>query len=240
MPHECVECGEVFDDGADEVFDGCPDCGATKFFYVKEVAEDELEKDRLEEDVSPAKEPEPASAPAESTAQTRARNETHSPEDETEEDEKADPWSEDVDEVSTKTDATTDETTSTTKTPTAHDTTETTPTQDSKTTDDDIVEAESEYEKSFGGKLDDTDGETTSDEAKPEPDKLTTSGGRRYRRARPDEARRRLMDEFETIRIVEPGSYELNLMNLYEEDEKIIALQEDGRYQVSLPSTIDD
>jgi predicted nucleic acid-binding Zn-ribbon protein len=48
------------------------------------------------------------------------------------------------------------------------------------------------------------------------------------------------MDQFETIRIVEPGSYELNLMNLYEEDEKIIALQEDGRYQVSLPSTFDD
>jgi predicted nucleic acid-binding Zn-ribbon protein len=238
MPHECVECGEVFDDGADEVFDGCPDCGATKFFYVKEVPEDEPEKDGP--DAPPAEEPEPASAPAESTAQTRARNETHNPEEETEEDEKADPWSEDVDEVSTKTDATTAETTTTTETPTSHETTETTPTQDTKTTDDDIVEAESEYEKSFGGKLDDTNGETTSDEAKPEPDQLTTSGGTKFRRARPEEARRRLMEQFETIRIVEPGSYELNLMNLYEEDEKIIALQEDGRYQVSLPSTIDD
>jgi len=37
MPHECVDCGDVFDDGSDEVFDGCPSCGATKFFYVKEV-----------------------------------------------------------------------------------------------------------------------------------------------------------------------------------------------------------
>ena len=239
MPHECVECGEVFDDGADEVFDGCPDCGATKFFYVKEVAEDELEKDRLEEDAPPVEESEPASAPAESTAQTRARNETHIPEEETEEDEKADPWSEEVDEVSTKTDATTSETTTTTEASTSPDTTETTTTQDTNTSDDDIVEAESEYEKSFGGKLDDTDGETTSDE-KPEPDKLTSSGGRKFRRARPEEAKRRLMDQFETIRIVEPGSYELNLMNLYEEDEKIIALQEDGRYQVSLPSTIDE
>jgi len=97
------------------------------------------------------------------------------------------------------------------------------------------VEAESEYDKSFGGKLDDDKGTDTPCTDETESDQITSSGGRRYRRARPDEARQRLMEQFETIRIVEPGSYELNLMNLYEEDEKIIALQEDGRYQVSLP-----
>lgn len=227
MPHECVSCGEVFDDGADEVFDGCPDCGATKFFYVKEVTEEETTED------SRVQEPSEPSTPAESTAQTRARNQTHKTEEETEEDEKPDPWSEEVDEVSTKTDATISQT---------HDTDETTQKPETKTTDEDIVEAESEYEESFGGKLNDTEepDEEKTEQPTPETDKLTSSGGRRYRRARPEEARRRLMDQFETIRIVEPGSYELNLMNLYEEDEKIIALQEDGRYQVSLPSTIDD
>ena len=233
MPHECVSCGEVFDDGADEVFDGCPDCGATKFFYVKEVTEEETT-----EDTPSAKgETSPSLTPAESTAQTRARNQTHKPEVETEEDEKADPWSQEVDEVSTKTDTKTDTTTSQT-----HETDETTQKPETKTTDEDIVEAESEYEETFGGKLNDTEepDEEKTEQPTPETDKLTSSGGRRYRRARPEEAKRRLMDQFETIRIVEPGSYELNLMNLYEEDEKIIALQEDGRYQVSLPSTIED
>ena len=229
MPHECVSCGEVFDDGADEVFDGCPDCGATKFFYVKEVTEEETT-----EDTPSAKgETSPSSTPAESTAQTRARNQTHKPEVETEEDEKPDPWSQEVDEVSTMTDTATTQT---------HETDETTQKPETKTTDEDIVEAESEYEESFGGKLNDTEepDEEKTEQPTPETDKLTSSGGRRYRRARPEEAKRRLMDQFETIRIVEPGSYELNLMNLYEEEEKIIALQEDGRYQVSLPSTIED
>jgi predicted nucleic acid-binding Zn-ribbon protein len=225
MPHECVSCGEVFDDGADEVFDGCPDCGATKFFYVKEVTKD-APSDETDE---------VSSVPAESTAQTRARNQTHNPED--------DPDA--VDEITTDPPTVTHETTTPTQeTETKTGTTEpdTTPktettSHDTTTGEDDIVEADSEYDEAFGGKLDD---EASTGETASEPDEITSSGGRKFRRARPEEARRRLMDQFETIRIVEPGSYELNLMNLYEEDEKIIALQEDGRYQVSLPSTFDD
>jgi predicted nucleic acid-binding Zn-ribbon protein len=248
MPHECVSCGEVFEDGADEVFDGCPDCGATKFFYVKEVTEDEVSEDPS------VKERSTTSTPVESTAQTHARNRTHRPE-ETEEDEKSDPWSGDVDETSKTTDPKTSHSpddSEESETTQIHGTETGTP--ETETGDDDIVEAESEYKKSFGGKLDgaDEDGKEETDETAPEPDekkagqhtpepdKLTSSGGTKFRRARPEEARRRLMEQFETIRIVEPGSYELNLMNLYEEDEKIIALQEDGRYQVSLPSTVDD
>ena len=53
---------------------------------------------------------------------------------------------------------------------------------------------------------------------------------------RPDlaELRRELNEQFESIRVVEPGQYELNLMELYDREEYIIALQEDGRYSIQV------
>ncbi|WP_353634922.1 Zn-ribbon containing protein [Halobacterium sp. NMX12-1] len=50
-----------------------------------------------------------------------------------------------------------------------------------------------------------------------------------------DELRQELNDQFESIRIVAPGQYELNLMELYDRQEYIIALQEDGQYVIEVP-----
>ena len=52
-----------------------------------------------------------------------------------------------------------------------------------------------------------------------------------------DELRRELNEQFESIRIVAPGQYELNLMELYDREEHIIALQEDGRYVIQVPES---
>ncbi|MFW5918725.1 MAG: Zn-ribbon domain-containing protein [Halanaeroarchaeum sp.] len=52
-----------------------------------------------------------------------------------------------------------------------------------------------------------------------------------------DELRQELNEQFESIRIVAPGQYELNLMELYDREEHIIALQEDGRYIIEVPDT---
>ena len=41
--------------------------------------------------------------------------------------------------------------------------------------------------------------------------------------------------QFESIKILEPGQYELNLMELYDREEYIIALQENGRYVIQVP-----
>ena len=49
------------------------------------------------------------------------------------------------------------------------------------------------------------------------------------------ELRQQLNDQFESIKIVEPGEYELNLMELYDREEYIIALQENGRYVIQVP-----
>jgi len=74
---------------------------------------------------------------------------------------------------------------------------------------------------------DDPDGRT----AVSEPDAETAD--------RPDmsELRKELNEQFESIRVVEPGQYELNLMELYDREEYIIALQEDGRYSIQVPET---
>lgn len=60
MPHQCVRCGELFDDGSSQILTGC-NCGAKLFFYVrkeslekaKEIQEKLSESDRkqVEKDV---------------------------------------------------------------------------------------------------------------------------------------------------------------------------------------------
>ena len=54
---------------------------------------------------------------------------------------------------------------------------------------------------------------------------------------RPDlsELREELNQQFESIKVCEPGQYELNLMELFDREEYIIALQEDGKYTVQVP-----
>jgi hypothetical protein len=49
-----------------------------------------------------------------------------------------------------------------------------------------------------------------------------------------DDLRQELNDQFESIKIVSPGQYELNLMELYDRDEYIISLREDGRYVIEV------
>jgi len=57
---------------------------------------------------------------------------------------------------------------------------------------------------------------------------------------RPDlqELREELNNQFESIKVVEPGQYELNLMELYDREEYIVALEEDGRYSIQVPEAI--
>ena len=66
-----------------------------------------------------------------------------------------------------------------------------------------------------------TDGRVVSEPSGDEPDMA--------------ELREQLNDQFESIKILEPGQYELNLMELYDREEYIIALQENGRYVIQVP-----
>ncbi|MEK6888759.1 MAG: Zn-ribbon containing protein [Nanoarchaeota archaeon] len=64
MPYRCVHCNKIFEDGSDEVLNGCSSCHSKFFFYIKKeklpeilksgIAEMELssnEKDQIEKDV---------------------------------------------------------------------------------------------------------------------------------------------------------------------------------------------
>ena len=62
MPHQCVVCNTLYDDGAEEILKGCP-CGGKFFFYIKKsmleqakkVTEEanltEVDKKQIEQDV---------------------------------------------------------------------------------------------------------------------------------------------------------------------------------------------
>ena len=60
MPHQCVRCNKIYDDGAKEILTGC-NCGGRFFFYIKKGKLDEAkkiterlsmpEKEQIEEDV---------------------------------------------------------------------------------------------------------------------------------------------------------------------------------------------
>lgn len=60
MPHQCVKCGSMYDDGAQEILKGC-ECGAKLFFYIRKDQVDkakkqvkklsEEDKEQIEEDV---------------------------------------------------------------------------------------------------------------------------------------------------------------------------------------------
>jgi predicted nucleic acid-binding Zn-ribbon protein len=51
------------------------------------------------------------------------------------------------------------------------------------------------------------------------------------------ELREELNEQFESIKIHARGEYELNLMELYDREEHIIAIQEDGRYAIDVPGS---
>jgi hypothetical protein len=36
MPHQCLKCGKVFEEGSSQLLKGCPDCNGNRFFFTKE------------------------------------------------------------------------------------------------------------------------------------------------------------------------------------------------------------
>lgn len=61
MPHQCVRCDTIYDDGAQEILKGCSKCNGRLFFYIrKEKLEEqkeittnltEKEKKQIEKDI---------------------------------------------------------------------------------------------------------------------------------------------------------------------------------------------
>jgi uncharacterized protein len=44
MPHQCLKCGHVFEEGSSQLLKGCPGCGGNRFFFTKQPL-NETERD---------------------------------------------------------------------------------------------------------------------------------------------------------------------------------------------------
>jgi len=113
--------------------------------------------------------------------------------------------------------------------------------------EDDIIEAPAEPVQASGDDREDR-AQASARRALVSADELPPAGGEGStpdtgaipdEEERPDLAqlREELNEQFESIKILRPGEYELNLMELYDREEYIIALEEDGRYVIDVPDS---
>ena len=50
MPHQCLKCGKIFEEGSSQLLKGCTDCGGNRFFFTKEPL-DEDERNSITREV---------------------------------------------------------------------------------------------------------------------------------------------------------------------------------------------
>jgi|AntDeeMetagen681_2_1112603.scaffolds.fasta_scaffold11458_1 hypothetical protein len=256
MPHQCTDCSRVFDDGSKEMLSGCPDCGGNKFQF--KPAGSDASVDTTAEPPEPADPPDPAgsSSVARTVGKTAATvRDLMSGSDEEEPsvgapdpdplggDDGVPTTEEDTAQASARSDIVSpDELPSGTTGDTEH---RFRPVQTNDESDDGgaaptPTEPEPAAEASVPAghaaqateTSDTADGPSTDEQATEQADS----------RDRPDleELRAELNDQFESIKVLSPGQYELNLMELYDREEYIVALQEDGRYSIQVPENFRD
>jgi predicted nucleic acid-binding Zn-ribbon protein len=220
MPHQCTNCERTFADGSKEMLSGCPNCGGNKFQF-KPSGTIELDDDGVTDDSAP---PSPG-AEAAGVETDDPRNTASTAEADGPSSGNADSPSKewvglDRDDSSARDDAVGD-----------------------ASTDDDIIEADEtpvddgteDRAQADARRATVTDDEVANAaDAPPDTDSRVIEP---QTDERPDisELREELNEQFESIKILSPGTYELNLMELYDREEYIISLQEDGRYVIEVP-----
>lgn len=50
MPHQCLKCGRIFEDGSSQLLKGCPECNGNRFFFTKQPL-DEKERNLISSEV---------------------------------------------------------------------------------------------------------------------------------------------------------------------------------------------
>lgn len=263
MPHQCTNCGYVFADGSKEMLSGCPECsGATFQFYpdeseIPETPPDESppepEGGRVSRRVGSATSTvrgwmSGGSSTADASDESNKSNE--SKESNTADDTEASNPTEgsepsnttETREVRSETDAVADK----------RDMNEADLLENEAPESEDSAQASARSEFVSPDKIPSSSSSSSSPPSSSSfsssefqsSSSLTSppSDGRVVRGPtgdRPDlaELREELNNQFESIKIIEPGEYELNLMGLYDREEYIIALQENGRYVIQMPET---
>jgi predicted nucleic acid-binding Zn-ribbon protein len=49
MPHQCLKCGRVFEEGSSQLLKGCSDCGGNRFFFTKKPLDEKERSTKMEE-----------------------------------------------------------------------------------------------------------------------------------------------------------------------------------------------
>jgi predicted nucleic acid-binding Zn-ribbon protein len=252
----------VFEDGSKEMLSGCPDCGGNKFQFRPAGDEDALATSDATATVDSSDDPEPPASEATSVAETvgrattRVRDLVSSDPDPPDGDPNADAeWPGEWGTTSTASGGD-DDIIDADARRNARSTDERAEDTAQASARSDVVspsELETGADRSGNGEIQAaeeppaTSEPTSNAESGTAPDNRDPSAG-------PDtsadgdvageptgedpdlaELREQLNDQFESIKILEPGQYELNLMELYDREEYIIALQENGRYVIQVP-----
>ncbi|WP_299266501.1 Zn-ribbon domain-containing protein [Halorientalis sp.] len=236
MPHQCTSCGQVFDDGSKEMLSGCPDCGGNKFQFHASTED-------VPEGPEPSAEPPDQPAPDSSVARTvgdaaatvrdlvggSGRSQSADALDDDPSGQDTAPAGSVPSESAPAPDSPEDaaqadarsEVVSPDEIPAG---TDTPPTDETPMTEDSATDPTS------GSAPTDSPADASDpDTGEPSEDRPDLS-----------ELREELNDQFESIKVLSPGQYELNLMELYDREEYIIALQEDGRYTIQVPENWHD
>lgn len=50
MPHQCLKCGHIFEEGSSQLLKGCPQCGGNRFFFTKQPL-NEKERDIMSKEI---------------------------------------------------------------------------------------------------------------------------------------------------------------------------------------------
>ncbi|WP_193309582.1 Zn-ribbon domain-containing protein [Halorubrum halophilum] len=242
MPHQCTTCGRTFPDGSKEMLSGCPDCGGNKFQFKPAGAS-------ADDSLSPAAGRATGSTGRSSTP-APDRSSTPAP------DQSADSDQPEDSDHPTNPDQSADHDRQTTTQPSAsppepaHDPDSEAASPDSEAaspesaddqrtdsehirdrSEEDVAQASARSDVVSPDELDRASRDVDADSS-PESDPAAHPEGHR---PDIDDLRDELNEQFESIRIVSPGKYELNLMELYDRQEYIISLQEDGRYVIEMP-----
>ena len=238
MPHQCTNCGRQFADGSKEMLSGCPDCGGNKFQFQPASATRSTSSEQSST--------EPTSTPTPTEPSPSSGSAPHADSDD----------GTDMEQPST---AASEEGTGPSDSLEPPPEPESAPTEDvdgpapetgEADADDAEVEAgvppETEDHAQASARTDMVTPDELADAATPRaPPSEDDVDGRVIEpqsddRPGLDELREELNSQFESIKIVSPGQYELNLMELYDRQEYIISLQEDGRYVIEVPDSWGD
>ncbi|WP_138007561.1 Zn-ribbon domain-containing protein [Halalkalirubrum salinum] len=214
MPHQCTNCSRTFPDGSKEMLSGCPDCGGNKFQFHPGSIDDLTESSGSPQSESSGSPQTQSSSATTSSAQTPAPPQ--------------DPPPAGMNTVDTPVSSRSDNDSSSSRSDRSTEPGSSEKQSQSGTSKEDTAQASARSDVVSPAEIEAAKPHETDTDAPVADD----AGG-----DRPDieELRNELNEQFESIKILNPGQYEINLMELYDRDEYIISLREDGRYVIEVP-----